>query len=74
MTTERTKSRRRIANQLQTTLGAFGLFTIVWGLLYLIADIVDPFGLFSLLAGVSLLAAIVAFLALAVVASSLLRR
>lgn len=68
------KTRRKIADQLQTTLGAFGAFTIVWGLLYLIAEVIDPFGLLSLLAGVFFLSAIVALLALFVVASSLLRR
>jgi hypothetical protein len=50
------------------------VFIIAWGLLYLIADVFDPFGLLSLLAGASLLAAIVALLALLVVASSLFRR
>lgn len=74
MTTEQTKTRRKIADQLQTTLGAFGAFTIVWGVLYLIAEVVDPFGLLSLLASVFFLSAIVALLALFVVASSLLRR
>lgn len=74
MTFERPKTRREIADQLQTTLGAFGAFIIAWGLLYLIADIFDPFGLLSFLAGVSFLSAIVALLALLVVASSLLRR
>jgi hypothetical protein len=74
MTFGQPKTRREIADQLQTTLGAFGVFIIAWGLLYLIADVFDPFGLLSLLAGASLLAAIVALLALLVVASSLLRR
>lgn len=74
MTTRQTKTRREIADQLQTTLGAFGVFTIVWVLLHLTADVINPFGLLSLLAGVSFLSAIVALLALIIVASSLLRR
>lgn len=73
MTAEQTKTRREIADQLQTTLGAFGVFTIVWVLLHLTAEIIDPFGLLSLLAGASFLSAVGALLVLIVVASSLLR-
>lgn len=73
MTTEHTKNRQQIADQLQTALGAFGLFTIGWVVLERVATVADPFGLLSLLAGASLLSAIVALLALVAVASSLLR-
>lgn len=73
MTTEGTKTRREIADQLQVALGTFGLFVIVWGLLELIAGVIDPYGVLSFLAVVSLLSAIVPLLALVVAAISLLR-
>lgn len=74
MTTRQATSRRKIANRLIKTLGAFGTFAAIWVLLDLTAGVVNPLGLVSLLAGIAFLSAAIALLANLVVASSLLWR
>lgn len=73
MTTKRVTSRQNVADRLITTLGTFVSLAVAWIVLHLTADVIDPFGLLSLLAGVSFLLAIVALLGVLVVAGSLLR-
>jgi hypothetical protein len=56
------------------TLGTFVTLAVLWAVLHQLADVIDPFGMVSLLAGVSFLSAIVALLSVIIVASSLLGR
>lgn len=74
MTTKQMLFRQKIADRLITSLGAFVTLAVLWVALHQTANVVDPFGVVSLLAGVSFLSAIVALLSVIVVASSLLRR
>lgn len=74
MINKRTTNRRVIADRLIKTLGAFGIFSVIWVVLHLTANVANPFGLVSLLAGVAFLSMTIALLANLVVASSLLRQ
>lgn len=74
MTTNQVPSRRKIANRIIKTLGAFGALAVVWVVLHLTASVANPFGVVSLLAGIAFLSMMVALLANLVVASSLLWR
>lgn len=73
MTSEQRTTRQEIADRIMKTLGAFAILATVWITLDLTASVVDPFGVISLLAGVSFLLVAIALLANLVVASSLLR-
>ena len=68
------KTKQETLDWLMKSLGAFTTFAVIWVVLDLLADVVNPFGLLSFLAGISFLSALVALFGILVGAGAFLRR
>lgn len=73
MATKQMTAKQKTIDRLMKSLGAFVALAVIWVVVDLTANVVNPFGLLSLLAGLLFLLTLTALLAIVVVASSLLR-
>ncbi|USZ67455.1 hypothetical protein NGM10_12040 [Halorussus salilacus] len=73
MMTEQTTKRQAIDNLIKL-VGGFVALAVGWAVLDLLANVVNPFGLISLLAGFALLASLITLLGVLVSVGSILRK